>query len=401
VKKKSLSKKPPSKRLPPKKPLLKKIAKVKKKKHISVSQINAGECKLYYKEVYLNPRRNKGNVFTEGGKFVHKVIYLYTGYCVEHKTDSDFEVMDKLIDIEFPKYKIPESMYQGLRDILLKFAENGMEFDIILAFEQEVTIEFASGKFIKVIIDRLNSYTIEDGSVIEVLDYKNEMRMRNQSDINDDLQLKVYVWAVLKYLYPGFDRVRWGIHNTRYNKTIWNGPSVPVVEMSKEIEGVDKFLLRQWDRLIVSDNYEPMNCQLCWKYGHCPLNKEYKCPLFTKKEVEKMKAGSEKNVVRALRKVDNETGALKEKMQHICRTKEPFDVDGIMVGYFSNEQQVIDLSDMVNLCREKKIPLTGIEVSIELLKKAAKKVMDSRDIDRDSDFKEKTIVRRKTVFKYK
>ncbi len=379
---------------------------VKKKDHTSNSQIVAGQCKLYYKDVYLNRKKNSGNVYTEGGKFVHKVLCDYTKHCVEDKIDGDFEKIEEIIVENYKLFVLPENLFSELRQICLNFAENGLDFDIILDYECDHTISYDSTnpeKKHQVIIDKINSYMTEGGSVLEIIDYKNEQKIRTPAQVLEDQQLIGYVWACVKHLFKGYQFIRWGIQNTRYNKIIWSHKQpIPISEVSKLVEDYENSLHRQWDRLIVSNNFEPEKSNLCWAYSGCPIMLENKCPLYTKAEVKRMTGGTIDDVVRALRKSKMEVEVLEDKLKNIFENRAPKMVDGIEVGYLPAESEHVEISDMITYCKEKGIPVQGVPISVSIFDKLIKKIFELRGIW-DDDEKYRKICRSsvKTVFRYK
>jgi hypothetical protein len=227
------------------------------------------------------------------------------------------------------------------------------------------------------------------------------MRVRTEEQIREDLQLKIYVWAVITHLYPNGGLVRWGIHNTRYNFTKWNGPAVKVSELNKEMDNISELLNRQWSRLRRNDNYEPEKCSLCWKYGGCPLMQENKCPLYTKKESEKMKSGSLEDVVRALRKAELEKLAIEEKLKNIMESREPMIVDGIQVGFLPSYSKSVEISNLLKFCNKIEIPVYGVDIAENAAEKIIKKSANMLDVSAMPDYQQilKNITR--TTFKYK
>lgn len=113
---------------------------VKKKDRISHSDLQAARCLHLYKKQVLEGKYKSGNDPMTAGSLVHSVIYKYTKYCVESRSESDFETMNNLIEEHFNKTKLPEEWYISLRTSLLDFAERGVTFDEILDYEKVLKV---------------------------------------------------------------------------------------------------------------------------------------------------------------------------------------------------------------------------------------------------------------------
>ena len=87
------------------------VEKLKKKGHISYSQIQNGRCLFKYKMVNLLGNVKVVNDAMREGSFVHDVIYEYTRQCIEAGHESDAETMEKIFDAKFTSFKLDQKIY--------------------------------------------------------------------------------------------------------------------------------------------------------------------------------------------------------------------------------------------------------------------------------------------------
>lgn len=382
------------------------VKKLKKPDHISYSQIETGQCLYKYKMIRLLKKIHVGGPAMTEGSMVHQVIYEYTKKCVEERIDSDFELIQELINKHFKKSKLGEGRYIEIRDNLLEFAEKGVRFDTFLDFEKKFNVELddGQGSVIDGIIDRVNCYKTEEGSAIEFIDYKNQRNIMTEQEVSDNLQLKIYKYIGCDYLYPSYDIVRVGIYHTMYNYIRWS-PMQKIKDLSYEFEGTRTFLNRQHERLLKTpdDQYLPQKGEACWKYGGCDVMKAGLCPLYTDKEINRIKEeGSVEDKVRIVRKLDIERASILSDLKTHFKDNDNIEVDGKKVGYVPSVTTKYDLLDFKKFADRMSVPLTGISISKTDAEKAIKKVkkLDELEESDASELEQSRVRSSSTSFKY-
>jgi len=362
---------------------------LQKKEHISHSQIRNGRCLLKYKLINLLGEIKEENNAMKLGSVVHIIAHDYVKSCVENSYDADFDLMNKLVDKYFNDSGLPEDFYISLRDAMIIFAERGVDFNSILDFEKEFLVDINSPDgsksdnpvMVKGIIDRVNCYRVDDGSVIEFIDYKHQSKISTEEDVNNDLQLSIYKTIGCNYLYTGYDYVRHGIFHTKYNFIRWSELK-KVSECGAEFENIENFLRRQWERLINTpdDQYEPTKGETCWEYGGCPVMAADKCPLYTKVEVEKMKQGSIDEKVRALRSIDIQRDIMLSQVKTYFKENSAMTIDGGPVGYYPTSSYKYKLEPFRNFAINIQADITGLTISKRDAEKVIKKIIDPDDL---------------------
>ncbi len=331
--------------------------------HISFSQIACGKCLYRYKKIYIDKEIKRESLLMQEGKIVHEAIKEYSKECLNLKIESDYEIMSDIIQEIIDKEKITEEMKLEIREILLNFAENVIDYEKILDFEKEFRIDLDTGT-IEGVIDRINSYRDQDGlRVIEFIDYKNSFKVMSAQEVEDNLQLRIYRYIGCNELYKGNDLVRIGIHNTRIN-FIRFGEFHEVLGLQKEFERMSHYLNEQWKRLKESKEYPPEISNACLEYGGCPVMTEGKCPLYSKEAIKKMiESESIIDNVRAIRKLKIDCNNEVLNLKDYFKTNEPIDVDGKSVGFISNKSYKYLLEELMALSNEYDVVIDGLRLN--------------------------------------
>lgn len=351
---------------------------MKKPDHISNSQISLGRCLFKYKKIRLEKEIDQSNDAMTEGKIVHDIIYEYTKHCVENGMDSDFDLMNDLIEKKYDD-SLPQDTYLSMRENLMTFAQKGIEKDKILDYEINKTYSIGkdkNGKDVKiqVIIDRVNTYRQNNGSVIEIIDYKNQYNLMTKEDVEKSIQLRIYRYIAMRFMYPWAKNFKIGIYHTRYNYIVW-GDLISKEDLSEEYENMESFLFHQWNRLTNSEDYPPEKGGACWEYGHCPLMKNGMCPLYTDSEIKKMSIDPDiTEQVRVVRKLSSDVSRIKKEIQSYFKIYKGYEIDDIFTGYKEINTEKYDLKEVLSFMKRKEINLDGLTLGkTEIEKKVREK----------------------------
>lgn len=380
-------------------------ANLPRKDHISHSQMQNGRCLLLYRENNLLK-----NVYEESeglllGRLVHLIAYAYVKHCVESKMDSDFELMNEIIDSEFKKSRVPEKFYVEVREQMLQFAERGVSFESIFDYEREFLINIRTDDdpiWIKGIMDRINSYMMDNSSVLEIVDYKNQMNIATVADVEKNEQLQLYRYIACNFLFPGFKKVRVGLYHTRYNFMQW-GKLKEVDELFGEFESTYKSLERQWERLIKSPDEAyniPEPGPVCFENGGCPLLLAGKCPAYDKDSMHN--PDDIQNKVRLLRKIDMDRKELLNEIKEYYKTAPNEEIDGGEVGFSPSETIKYDLELFLKIAEKNGIPKSMFLLGKMEVEKAIKNYVGFGNLDEEDSqiLEDARIVSQSTRFKY-
>ena len=318
--------------------------------HISHSQIHIGKCKLRYKHlVLLKDIREESEAMKLGG-LVHRIIAEYSKECIKQKLEADFELMDEVVEKQFNKSGLDEKYFQSVRQGCIQFGERGFNYNTLLLAEKYFKFSIGddeNGQPMKVvgIVDRVNVYETADGAVADIIDYKNQKNILTEEAVLHHEQLNLYAyWFFMHEYFNGFYIGRTGIYHVPYNYTRWSGPPRHVSDWSDTFSNVEKWLERQWKRLIIDRTYNPTRGSWCFEYSGCPVMKEGMCPLWTDEEVENMRKGSMVlDKVRALRKVDFNRKVQVSEVKELFEGGDNIDVDDQEVGFMAKIGYKYDL----------------------------------------------------------
>lgn len=187
---------------------------------LSYSRMSAyKECPYYYKQQYIDKVRLdiKGNYHTALGNGIHKVLeemydtgsyslkfmetwwdkVCYSGYI--EKNGQEVHPILEDPEYEFPKGDEEKKMlyYHGRKLLREYFHKNKHEFGVNEIVQTELNFKVPVGKGKVVLngyIDRIDRRP--DGKLV-VVDYKTG-KERDQADVDEDLQLSLYAFAIRK-----------------------------------------------------------------------------------------------------------------------------------------------------------------------------------------------------------
>jgi RecB family exonuclease len=324
------------------------------------------------------------------GATVHQIIYDYTKHVTKH--GIDYEAMDRIIDQRFDATRLSEEVRASNRLPLLKFAESGINPTSILDFERRFKQDIGNGVRVEGVVDRTNCWRQDTGSVIEIVDYKNIQNVRSKDEVDGDMQLKIYKYVGCTWLYRNYDFVRVGIYHCRFNFIRWTD-MIRVDDCAAEFENTDKYLQRQWKRLIETplEDMKPEKGPACFEYGGCDVAKAGKCPAYSKEAMSKMMIGDMDDMVRAHRKMKHDVEALGKKIREHFKTNAPCVIDGKSVGYAPTISYRYWLVRFYEWAKEKRIDMSGMKISKTDVEKAIKVMFKLDEVEAEiAELREQT-----------
>ena len=343
---------------------------LKKKEHISYSQIQTGRCKLRYKHLVLLKDIEEESEPMRLGKVVHKIIAEYSRECIKNKLEADYELIEHVIENCFNESGLGEEHYKKVRATCIAFGERGFYYDTLLLYEQAFKFKVCDDRdgnpiIVKGIVDRVNVYETPNGACADIIDYKNQKNIMTEEQVWNHDQLNLYAyWFFMEAYRNGFYFGRTGIYHTAYNFTRWMGDRKHVSDWSTSFDNTEKWLVRQWNRLILSDDFKPERGNWCFQYSGCPVMKEGKCPLWSEKEVEQMRKGTMvADKVRVLRKFDFDRKVTLSSVKELFEIDETADVDGQAVGYEPSIGYSYDLTKFMKWLDKYEVVPEGLTVT--------------------------------------
>ena len=116
--------------------------------------------------------------------------------------------------------------------------------------------------------------------------------------------------------------------------------------------------------MINSETYEPTRSEACFEYSGCPVLLQGKCPLYAKKETEKLvRSDSIEDRVNAYKKLEIDLKVLKSSITEYFKYHAIENINSKPVGYAPTFSYRYNLNKFMKYCMERKIPLGDLTLS--------------------------------------
>lgn len=291
------------------------------------------------------------------GGFVHAIVNQYVMECVKKQIDGDVEILERIFNELWAKYKIPESYYKELRIQMLSFGEKGINFESVVSTEKSFLIEFSKGKFIKGIIDIVRSYfwrgiaKKDSEPILLICDYKNQANILSHEETLTE-QLKIYTLAATM-LWPGYKYYRRGIYYLKHGFIRCHEDEdnpTPIMDIEIEVEETKQMLIREWKKIKGSKDFPAIQGDWCYQYNGCPILLDHKCPV---QDVDK---GIE-DWIRKIWEINTEVKSLRARVKSYITMNGNVKIDDKEIGYILSNSETYKLMPVVNVCTKTPIPI--------------------------------------------
>ena len=153
-------------------------------------------CPAAFKMRYLEKLPEAPSEALAFGGLVHTIIANYTRHCMDNGLPTDITAMPDIVRICFYEKPsgLPSSRYNEVLEVAERFAGSHVfEIDTIEGYEKWIQAWLSGKKFLfRGILDLLKI----EGTTATIRDYKSDFQLRPQSEVEGDMQLKVYPWLV-------------------------------------------------------------------------------------------------------------------------------------------------------------------------------------------------------------
>lgn len=251
---------------------------------LSYSRMSAyKECGYYYKQAYVDKVQLdiKGNYHTALGNGIHKVLeetYKQGEYdlkfmenwwevvCHKGYTEKNSQIVKPILQDEEYEFKDDDERkmlyYHGRKLVREYYHKNKHEFGTneIVATELNFQVPVGKGKImLNGYIDRIDRNS--DGKLV-VVDYKTG-KERDQADVDDDLQLSLYAFAIRKMFGENEDEL--------YLHFIKSGNKVKTTRAKEHFDDLLN-TVKYVKNGIENQQFEPSEGKQCrYCYFECPL----------------------------------------------------------------------------------------------------------------------------------
>ena len=225
-------------------------------------------CPFSYKKIYVEKIPQRSRDFFSIGTTVHNVMEEIEQLDTPPTVDEVHELYLKHWISRGFENKAQEEEEKGYTwKWFRKYLEEIALKPFIKAENTELYFQFPIEKKVMVngFIDRIDK--LEDGTY-EIIDYKTEDSISSQEDVDHDMQLTVYFWAVKKL---GMKVSKMSLHFTRFQK---------IVSTTRKDDDIEKFEreISNWvDKIKAEEDFSPKENKYC---NNCDFR--HICPLFKK-----------------------------------------------------------------------------------------------------------------------
>lgn len=262
------------------------------------------------------------------GRVIHDTAAAYAKHCLQTGVATDITAIKPIAEAAFyevgglPTEKLPEIIA-----LVEKLAESYVvDLEHTVGVEEQFKHFFGDGQIFWAYIDRL----LIDGTVATIVDLKTDHNLRSQGDVDRDLQLEVYAWAV-KVMYPQVTEIKTALNFVRH-QVVREGRSIP----AEEIPEIEKRIMAAVARIDKETEFKPTPgsaCGWCAYSSNCPAFKAIqdagKVVVSTPEEAQAVAA--------ELILLEKQAGERKEALKRYCTEAGPVAINGITFGFWPVE----------------------------------------------------------------
>jgi len=356
--------------------------------HISYSQIETGKCLLKYYHLRLIQDVENKSLGLSQGKLIDEIITEYSLRCLAEKSDGDFNMLEEILDRKFDESNLDLDQFMEIRQSAMNFGERGFDYDKLLDCQREFSVvvgKDSKGKDVVVTgkIDRVDCYDTPDGPCLETIDYKNHLNVLTEDDVRKHRQLCLYDYVNCMHLHRNeFALHRKGIYFTPYNFMRWDGVPRTVGENYGEFDNIEKWLIKNWERLQYAEEFPAERGAYCWQYDGCPVMLDGKCPAWSEDEVERFRLGHTiEDKARLCRMLDHQRKQALSELKALVPVDEMIEVDGENVGFKASQSYKYDLPKLLEWLEKKEKKIEDGTISKTDAEKVIKNAFGVKKID--------------------
>ncbi len=337
---------------------------VKKRIALSNSRIDLHRCPHYFREKVLRKITTLNGQEAERGLWIHSYLQEYVNHLLNTGQRADFAFAATLFDRMWIERPMVPELKQELWNLSVGYARS-TEFDVERIVDAELAIDLDWDLNIvpKEKRDeiwfraRLDLLSFADEGVAIVEDYKSSWRIMPEGELKEDLQAKIYAWAIF-HIYEWVHTVKVRFRFVRHKKT------TQVIFTRDEVAYVERTLREISDQIEARvaqglDNDKAWPTQPGDVCNYCPI----RCPLARKLEATDQVIQDASHAKR----IAEEYVALSrtyDKHQKLLKSwidvHGPIGVNDKIVGYFPESKRCYDGKTIVDTLMGNQYDVTGL-----------------------------------------
>lgn len=321
-------------------------------------------CPLHYKFKRLDKVPEVVSPALHKGRLAHEIIGAYNRHLLETGQETDVSAIDGIAYEAFfnpsEPHSLPPDAYAEVQQLARQFASYW-----ILDLAHTVSVEEIWGVPVPgtdrdVMIVILDHLAI-DGDLARIRDFKTDWHLRSLSDVEEDLQLRVYAWAV-KQMYPQVERFEATLDFVRHQKDRTIELDLADVALAEEA------IIGTIQRIQAETEWKPAPgapCTWCAYADRCPAVGQHADVVRIASPEDAERVAGELAVLE--RQVELRKAALKDW----TNVAGPVAVNGLEWGHFLSQSEGIDdVEAFIERCRKIGInPMDFLTVSTQRLQK--------------------------------
>ena len=205
------------------------------------------QCPRRYRLCYLDRVGVKPQGFFSIGSTIHNTLELF--YKIKPKKgEPSLEELLCLysqcwISLGYKSEKEEQEYFESGKQWLINYYNKFVKGQYIPAYATEDYFEIPIGKNKHVMIGYIDRVQRNLDGSFEILDYKTDPKIREQQEVDNDLQLTIYYWALRN---KGIEAKRLGLIFIRFNEIVYT------TRTQKDIESLDVYVEEVADSMWLS-----------------------------------------------------------------------------------------------------------------------------------------------------
>lgn len=203
------------------------------------------QCPRRYRLCYIDRFGVKPQGFFSIGSTIHNTLEKF--YNIKPKKGKE-PTLDELLQLYdqcwitagYSSKQEEQEYYQNGKKWLVNYYEKFVKGQYIPAYMTEEYFELPIGKNLHVMIGYIDRVQKNPDGSYEILDYKTDPKVRSQEEVDKDLQLTIYYWAMRN---KGIDIKRLGLIFIRFGEIVYTTRS------QKDIDFIDEYVKEVGDRM--------------------------------------------------------------------------------------------------------------------------------------------------------
>jgi CRISPR/Cas system-associated exonuclease Cas4 (RecB family) len=303
-------------------------------------------CPRAYKMRYIDKRQELPSEALERGTAVHEAVAEYARHCIDTGVKTDLDFIRSF------------SGTDEVRGILETYAETHLFDGGNYTVEKIWKIPLGRHMW-RGVIDLMR----DDGKQIFISDAKTDHRIRSQTEVNHDRQLRYYAWTALKK-HPNAQEAICSIDFVRY------GVTRSITYSREDMIAIEAELLKAIELIEIDTEFKARPGTRC---AWCSWTET--CPVIAQGELEVITGPNDaERAASSLIALKARIKSLEEMLKPWCTREGSINTNGMVVGYHTSKSVGYDTNSLIALFEGRgQNPASALKADTTAIKRLAKK----------------------------